>query len=88
MLTQQICCGIIIVNKYVYTTPPGIRQKTNGGNKMKKIGERTVQVTFDFGSVAYVGVNLYEGKTFEECLKIRSESIDGYIENGKYIKIK
>ena len=30
MLTQQICCGIIIVNKYVYTTPPGIRQKGNG----------------------------------------------------------
>ena len=55
---------------------------------MKKIGEWTVQVTFDFGSVAYVGVNIYEGKTFEECLKIRSEAIDGYIENGKYIKIK
>lgn len=55
---------------------------------MKKIGERTVQVTFDFGSVAYVGVDIYEGKTFEECLKIRSEAIDGYIENGKYIKIK
>ena len=29
MLTQQICCDIIIVNKYVYTTPPGIRQKGN-----------------------------------------------------------
>lgn len=34
MLTQQICCGIIIVNKYVYTTPPGIRQKGKG--KMSK----------------------------------------------------
>ena len=56
--------------------------------KMKKKGERTVQVTFDFGSVAIVGVNIYEGKTFEECLMIRSEAIDGYIEDGKYIKIK
>ena len=36
MLTQQICCDIIIVNKYVYTTPPGIRQKGNG--KMKSYG--------------------------------------------------
>ena len=34
MLTQQICCGIIIVNKYVYTTPPGIRQK--GKEEMSK----------------------------------------------------
>lgn len=34
MLTQQICCDIIMVNKYVYTTPPGIRQKGNG--KMSK----------------------------------------------------
>ena len=55
---------------------------------MKKIDERTVCVTFDFGSVAYVGVDIYEGKTFEECLKLRSEAIDGYIEDGKYIKIK
>ena len=55
---------------------------------MKKTGEKKVQVAFDFGSVAYVRVNLYEGKTFEECLKMRSEAIDGYIEDGKYIKIK
>ena len=55
---------------------------------MKKTGKKKVQVAFDFGSVAYVRVNLYEGKTFEECLKMRSEAIDGYIEDGKYIKIK
>ena len=76
-----------MVTLNIVSTPPGIRQKGNGGNKMKKIGKRTVQVTFTFGSVAYVGVNIYEGKTFEECLKIRSEAIDGYIENGKYIKL-
>lgn len=55
---------------------------------MKKIGSKEVQVVFDFGSVANVTVNLYEGKTFKECLEMRSEAIDGYIENGKYIKIK
>ena len=55
---------------------------------MKKIGSKEIQVTFNFGSVVYVKVNLYEGKTFEECLKMRSEAIDGYIENGKYIEIK
>ena len=55
---------------------------------LKKTGEKKVQVAFDFGSVAYVRVNLYEEKTFEECLKMRSEAIDGYIEDGKYIKIK
>ncbi len=55
---------------------------------MKKIGNKEVQVTFDFGSIGYVTVNLYEGKTFEECLKMRSEAIDGYIENGKVIKTK
>ena len=36
MLTQQICCGIIIVNKYVYTTPPGIRRKEMEESKMLK----------------------------------------------------
>ena len=55
---------------------------------MKKIDEKKIQVTYDFGSVAYVTVNIYEGKTLEECLKIKSEAIDGYIEDGKYTKIK
>ena len=49
---------------------------------------KKIQVTYDFGSVAYVTVNIYEGKTFEECLKMKSEAIDGYIEDGKYTKIK
>lgn len=55
--------------------------------EMKKIDEVVVYVTFNFGGGAYVGVNLYEGKTFEECIRLRSENIDGYIENGKYIKL-
>lgn len=54
---------------------------------MKKIGETTAYVSFDFGSMSYVSVTLYEGKTFEECLKLRSDHIDSYIKDGKYIKI-
>lgn len=55
---------------------------------MKIIDREIVQVTFGFGGVAYVGVNIYEGKTFEECLKMRSAEIDGYIsKEGEYIKI-
>lgn len=54
---------------------------------MKSIGRTTAYVSFSFGAMAYVGVELYEGKTFEECLKLRSPDIDGYIKDGKYIKI-
>lgn len=46
-----------------------------------------VQVAFAFGSVAYVTIKIHEGKTFEECLKMRSAEIVGYIKNGKYIKL-
>ena len=41
MLTQQICCGIIIVNKYVYTTPPGIRRKDKRNEKNENNGIQT-----------------------------------------------
>lgn len=54
---------------------------------MKKIGESIEYVSFVFGSMAYVTVNIYEGKTFEECLKLRSPDIDGYIKNGKFVKV-
>ena len=56
--------------------------------KMEKIGEEVVYVSFTFGGFAYVGVDIYEGKTFEECLRLRSENIDGYIKNGKFIELK
>lgn len=55
---------------------------------MKKIGEVVVYVSFDFGGGAYVTVTLYEGKTFEECIRLRSEHIDGYIESGIYINLQ
>lgn len=44
-------------------------------------------VVFNFGSVATVSVKIYEGKSLNECLKMRSEDIDGAIINGKYTKI-
>lgn len=57
---------------------------------MKKIGHEVMYVSFDFGSFAYIGVDIYEGKTIEECLKIRSANIDGYLkrEKGEYKFIK
>lgn len=58
---------------------------------MKKIGHEVFYVSFKFGSMAYVGVDMYEGLTIEECLKLRSEEIDAYIKyvgNGKYELVK
>ena len=48
---------------------------------------KTLQVIFNFGSVATVSVKMYEGKTVEECVRLRSKNIVGYIENGKYVEI-
>lgn len=53
-----------------------------------KTGSKIIYVSFDFGSMVYVTVTLYEGKTLEECIRLRSERIDGYITNGKYHKLK
>lgn len=46
---------------------------------MKKIGSATVYVQFDFGSFVYVSVPLYEGKTFDECVRLRSDRIESYL---------
>ena len=54
---------------------------------MKVIEIKEMQVVFNFGSVATVGVNIYEGKTLTECLKLRSQDIVGYISDKKYVKI-
>ena len=53
---------------------------------MKLVGKKVLQVVFSFGSVATVTVNLYEGKSLDECVKMRGD-IDGYILNGKYIAL-
>ena len=51
--------------------------------------KKVVTVCFDFGSVATVSVTLHEGKTFEECLKMRSERIEEYLnDNGEWVKLQ
>ena len=54
---------------------------------MKIKETRTMYVSFNFGSMAYVSVNIYEGKTLNECLKMRSEDIDGVIIDGLFVRI-
>ena len=55
--------------------------------KMKVKETRTMQVSFKFGGMAYVSVDIYDGKSLNECLKLRSNEIDGVIIDGLYIKI-
>lgn len=40
--------------------------------------ETTAVVRFNFGSVATVGVTLYEGLSIDECIALRSEDIEEY----------
>lgn len=54
---------------------------------MKKIGEKVVYVTFNSGDGEYVCVDLYKGKTLEECIRSIREDIDGYVDNEEYIKL-
>lgn len=53
---------------------------------MDIIENKTMYVVFNSGVGAYVTVNIYEGKTLDECVKMRGD-IDGYILNGKYVKV-
>ena len=55
--------------------------------RMKVKETRTMQVSFKFGGVAYISVDIYDGKSLNECLKMRSNDIDGVIIDGLYIKI-
>ena len=62
------------------------RIKTEG---MKKVGERTIYVLFNFGSYVYLTVNIYDGLTLDECVYLRSEDIEEYYdeENKKWLKL-
>ena len=55
---------------------------------MKVKETRTMYVSFKFGGMAYVSVDIYENKSLNECLKLRSEDIDGVIIDGLFIKIE
>ena len=50
--------------------------------------KKTYQVVFNFGSVVTVSVKIHEGMPTNECIKLYSKDIVGYIENGKYIEIQ
>lgn len=45
---------------------------------MEKKEVRTIYVMFNFGSYAKVGVEMIEGKTFEDCIRARSKRIVSY----------
>lgn len=53
--------------------------------KVKEV--RTMTVSMTFGSIVTLSVKIYEGKTLNECLKMRSEEIDGVIIDGLYVRI-
>lgn len=50
--------------------------------------ERTMRVAMDFGSIVLMTVKIYEGKSLNECLRMRSERIDGAIIDGVYVAIR
>ena len=56
--------------------------------KENVIGRERVYVMFNYGCCAYVGVTFYEGKSFEECLKLRDNSIESYLKDEKWINLK
>lgn len=45
---------------------------------MKSNGSITMCVCFDFGSFVYLTVTLWEGKSLEECVRMRSDRIEEY----------
>lgn len=49
---------------------------------MKKVEERVMYVLFNFGSYVYLTVDIYDGLTLDECVYLRSEDIDMYLDDG------
>ena len=45
---------------------------------LKKVEERIMYVCFNFGSYAYLAVNIYDKLTLDECIYLCSEDIDEY----------
>lgn len=55
---------------------------------MLKIKEtREMYVVFNFGGYVYMNIDIYEGLSLNECLKMESEDIKAVIIDGLYIKI-
>lgn len=68
-------------------TPDNMKGNFEMTNKMKQIDTQVIYVWFNFGSGAYVSVPIYEGKTIEECLKLRSKDIEAYCIGNKFYDI-
>ena len=47
--------------------------------EMKKVGKKRMYVLFNSGSYVYLSVNIYDGLTLDECVYLRSEDIDMYL---------
>ena len=96
-MTPYILRGLIFLQKFSFfvdiTTHASyndIRNKEThpkGRYKMKVKEVRTMTVSMTFGSIVTLSVKIYEGKTLNECLKMRSEEIDGVIIDGLYVRI-
>ena len=88
MLTQQICCGIIIVNKYVYTTPPGIRQKGKG--KMKRTKTMVYKPTQESRELMLYAINngeLYRRQITPVINSLRKKAVKGTYDSDKAVDV-
>lgn len=54
---------------------------------MKPTGTADVLVTFFRINFAHVSITLYEGKTLEECIRMKDSLIDGYFIGSEYHEI-
>ena len=86
MLTQQICCGIIIVNKYVYTTQPGIRRKEK--KKMKRTKTMVYKPTEESRELMLYAINngdLYRRQILPVINSLRKKAAKGTYDSEKAI---
>lgn len=86
MLTQQICCDIIIVNKYVYITPPGIRQKGNG--EMKRTKTMVYKPTVESRELMLYAINngdLYKRQILPVINSLKKKAAKGTYDSDKAV---
>ena len=51
--------------------------------KLKKVEEKIMYVLFNFGSYVYLTVTIYDKLSIDECVYLRSEDIDMYLDEKK-----
>ncbi len=86
-LEVNLCDGTT-VNIWVEAEEVKTVEKAETESEVRE-NKKAVTVCFDFGSIATVSVTLHEGKTFEDCLRMRSERIEEYLnDNGEWVKLQ